>query len=150
MCLYIHNLSSIIFLKKLNSSMSKSPSGKENQENQNENNLITMKDIPYTQIPVNSILKDSIYDDNFVSNWGSTNSLNRLRPKYLQSTGKRNSKFKKKKKVRFKTDFIDEVLIESYKEHNLKMCYMQEEIEENLSPPKRDCKSCVQRYCPIF
>ena len=150
MCNILITISCIIFLKKLNSSMSKSPSRKENNENKNEINLITMKDIPYTQIPVNSILKDSIYDDNYVSNWGSSNSLNRLRPKYLQSTGKRNSKFKKKKKVRFKADFIDEVLIESFKEHNLKMCYMQEEIEENLSPPKKDCKSCVQKYCPIF
>ena len=130
--------------------MSKLSTRKENNEKQNEINLITMKDIPYTQIPVNSILKDSIYDENYVSNWGSSYSKNRLRPNYLQSTGKRNSKFKKKKKVRFKADFIDEVLIESYKEHNLKMCYMHEEIEENLNPPKRDCKSCVQKYCLIF
>jgi hypothetical protein len=130
--------------------MSKSSTAKVNSEIQNGINIITMKDIPYTQIPVNSILKDSIYEDNCDSNWGSSYILRKLRPKYPQSTSKRSSKSKKKKKVRFKADFIDEVLIESYKEHNLKMCYMQEEIEDNLIPLKKDCRSCIQRYCVIF
>jgi hypothetical protein len=114
-------------------------------------NMITMRDIPYTPIPINSIIKDSLQDDQI--GFSTLNVLNKgsseKKPKYLQSNSKQNKKsMRKRKKVRFKQDFIEEVYIESYKEYNQKMCYTQSNVDD--LDGKRDCKKCLEKYCRIF
>ena len=60
-------------------------------------------------------------------------------------------KNKKKKKVRFKLDFIDEKLIESYKEYNLLMTYSEFEVQINevKKENSENCKKCLSK-CSIF
>jgi hypothetical protein len=123
-----------------------------NLESPEVNNFVTMRDIPYSPLPVNSILKDAIIDEKFELN--SLNKLKKKKPNYMQSNTKQTTnkekQKKKKKRVRFKYEFVDEVLIESYKEHNLKMCFMQGEIEEIIYKEKRDCRECLEKYCLTF
>jgi hypothetical protein len=69
-------------------------------------------------------------------------------PKVTESPDKN-----KKKKVKFKQDFINEVWIESYKEYNLKMCFMEMDLEQNdnfENNSESACKKCVEKMCLIF
>ena len=117
-------------------------------------NVVTMRDIPYKEIPINSIIKDSLLEDgtDFMAfNLLNTREVKEKKLKHLQSNSKLINKREKKKKkrlLRFKLDFIDEVEIESYKEHNQKMCFR--EIEEDVVRNGKDCRSCLEKLCVIF
>jgi hypothetical protein len=121
------------------------------------NNYITMREIANSPIPISTIFKDALAEDKFELH--SLNIMNKLKEKNANNHYKclkknynkeKTKDKKKKKKVRFKMDFIDEVLIESFKEHNLKMCFMQEEMEEPLIIKKKNCKECIENFCLII
>ena len=118
-------------------------------------NMVTMRDISYKEIPINSIIKDSLLEDG--TEFNALNLLNNSKSRYnklLHLHGNsskhcsKKDKRKKKRLLKFRLDFIDEVEIESYKEHNQKMCYR--EIEENDEKKIKDCRSCLEKLCVIF
>ena len=102
--------------------MSKLLNGDTSKDVLNNKNSETIRDISYKEIIINSIIKDSLLEDG--TEFNSLNLLNNReesvnKHKYLQSNKK--EKKKKKRLLRFKLDLIDEVEIESYKEHNQKI-----------------------------
>jgi hypothetical protein len=111
--------------------------------------LDNKRDISNKEIILNSIIKDSLLEDG--TEFNSLNLLNNReesvkKHKYLKSHKK--EKKKKKRVLRFRLDLIEEVEIESYKEHNQKMCFR--EIEEDDEKNGKDCRSCLEKLCLIF
>jgi hypothetical protein len=95
-------------------------------------------------------------------------ALNKIKkPKYSQGNKRNKSKHRndsnlepppgeltglkqKKKRVKFKSNFVEFVDLESYKEHNLKMCFMEGDQEiEPIEIDEETCK-CWKKYCVIF
>ena len=129
--------------------MSKLLNGDTSKDVLNNKNSETIRDNSYKEIIINSIIKDSLLEDG--TEFNSLNLLNNReesvnKHKYLQSNKK--EKKKKKRLLRFKLDLIDEVEIESYKEHNQKMCFR--EIEDDVEKNAKDCRSCLEKFCLIF
>lgn len=135
--------------------MSMSLNRKTSSDKTEVNNYITIREIPCSPIPISYIFKDSLSEDKLeLSSVNILNKLNEKKNKYCRRSSKhiihKNKNRNKKKKVRFKHDFIDEVVIESYKEHNLKMCFMQVIMEEPNLNKKKNCKECIEKYCVIM
>jgi len=132
------------------SNLSNSFTSKEVLKNKNQE---TVRDISHKENLINSIIKDSLLEDG--TEFNSLNLLNNLeerakKHKYSQSKKliKNIQNKKKKRSLRFKIDFIEEIEIESYKEHNQKMCF--KEIDDEIEKNQKGCRSCLEKLCLIF